>query len=345
MDKERLDVRLVPLADDDRDQFVLDNQRAFNYGAHEEFGMRDDHLEEDGQVISRETIERALREGDPYRILAGGEVAGGLVVRVHDDHGDLDLLFVDPVAHGRGIGQAAWAAVERRYPQVSVWELDTPYFEKRNVHLYVNRLGFHVTQFINARWPEPLAGDTDTRAHDGEGADEDESLHFRKGRPATTAHVGRPARRNRLPSVQLEPLEGSDRWRIGHDNLAAIRASDAPRAAEEGDAHRIIHDGSIVGELIVTTEGGRGNLALLYVNPTMRGRGIGQATWPLVERMYPQVGLWETVAPYHDKGSIHFFINRLGFEATEFYNAFHPGAFEGDGEWLRLERRVAGDAT
>ena len=37
-------IRLVPLEWDDREQFILDNQEAFNYGALEEFGMRDDHL-------------------------------------------------------------------------------------------------------------------------------------------------------------------------------------------------------------------------------------------------------------------------------------------------------------
>ena len=37
------DIRLVPLDQYDREQFILDNQEAFNYGALEEFGMRDDH--------------------------------------------------------------------------------------------------------------------------------------------------------------------------------------------------------------------------------------------------------------------------------------------------------------
>ena len=38
------DVKLLPLEDSDRNQFILDNQEAFNYGALEEFGLRDDHL-------------------------------------------------------------------------------------------------------------------------------------------------------------------------------------------------------------------------------------------------------------------------------------------------------------
>ena len=62
---------LVPLEADDRDQFVRDNQESFNYGALEEFGRCDDHLEEDGQIISRETIERSIDGGEAYRIVWG----------------------------------------------------------------------------------------------------------------------------------------------------------------------------------------------------------------------------------------------------------------------------------
>ena len=40
------DVTLVPLTPYDREQFIKDNQEAFNYGALEEFGLRDDHFEE-----------------------------------------------------------------------------------------------------------------------------------------------------------------------------------------------------------------------------------------------------------------------------------------------------------
>ena len=39
-------VTLVPLEADDREQFILDNQWAFKYGAMEEFGERDRHRQE-----------------------------------------------------------------------------------------------------------------------------------------------------------------------------------------------------------------------------------------------------------------------------------------------------------
>ena len=36
-----MDIRLEVLSPDDREQFIKDNQDAFNYGALEEFGLRD----------------------------------------------------------------------------------------------------------------------------------------------------------------------------------------------------------------------------------------------------------------------------------------------------------------
>ena len=50
----------MPLTVADREQFILDNQQAFKYGAQKEFGMRDDRMEEGEEVISRKTIERCL---------------------------------------------------------------------------------------------------------------------------------------------------------------------------------------------------------------------------------------------------------------------------------------------
>ena len=41
------------------------------------------------------------------------------------------------------------------YPDTKVWETCTPYFEKRNIHFYVNKCGFHIVKFINEKNPEP----------------------------------------------------------------------------------------------------------------------------------------------------------------------------------------------
>ena len=165
------DIRLVPLDTEEREQFISDNQEAFNYGALEEFGRRDDHFEEEGEIISRETIRRSIEDGEAYRIMQDGQPVGGVVIRVEEDRGHLELLFVFPKVHSRGIGYAAWCAIEKLHPEVTVWETVTPYFEKRNIHFYVNRCGFHIVEFFNSRHPDPndpeMAEQTDEQFSDG----------------------------------------------------------------------------------------------------------------------------------------------------------------------------------
>lgn len=148
-------VQLLPLECSDREQFISDNQEAFNYGAMEEFGLRDNHFEEEGQIISRDTIEQSIDGGEAYRIVLDGQKVGGIVIKVDGEKGDLDLLFVSPAVHSKGIGYAAWCAVEKLYPEVKVWETVTPYFEQRNIHFYVNRCGFHIVEFFNKYHQDP----------------------------------------------------------------------------------------------------------------------------------------------------------------------------------------------
>ena len=41
----------------------------------------------------------------------------------------------------------AWKEIEATYPETKIWETYTPYFEKRNIHFYVNKCGFQIDQF------------------------------------------------------------------------------------------------------------------------------------------------------------------------------------------------------
>ena len=154
------DVKLMPLEASDRNQFILDNQEAFNFGALKEFGLRDDHFEEEGEIISRETIEQSIDGGEAYRIMLDDQPVGGVIIKVDGNRGDLEILFVSPRVHSKGIGYAAWCAVEKLHPEVKVWETVTPYFEKRNIHFYVNRCGFHIVEFFNSHHPDPNDPDT-----------------------------------------------------------------------------------------------------------------------------------------------------------------------------------------
>lgn len=175
-----MSVVLAPLQIDDREQFILDNQRAFRYGAQQEFGLRDTRTEEGEEVISRTTIEKSIDgEGaETYHILLDGEKVGGVVLKINREkaEGELELLFVSPEAHSKGIGQAAWKAVEALHPEIRVWECITPYFEKRNIHFYVNRCGFHIVEFWNRHHHGPVIPEEEA----GNWHEDDEMFVFRK---------------------------------------------------------------------------------------------------------------------------------------------------------------------
>ena len=144
-------VTLVPLTEDDREQFILDNQWAFKYGATMEFGERDGHIDGDGEIISRKTIERCIDapDSETYRIVVGGRRVGGVILKINKEtrRNELEILFVSPEEHTKGIGYGAWLEVESLHPETEVWETCTPYFEKRNIHFYVNKCGFQIDEF------------------------------------------------------------------------------------------------------------------------------------------------------------------------------------------------------
>ena len=169
-------VTLASLTADDREQFILDNQWAFKYGALMEFGERDNHIDSDGEIISRATIEKSIDNpnSETYRIMLDGKKVGGLILTIDKEtyHNHLDILFVLPEAHSKGIGYGAWQAVEALHPETKVWETCTPYFEKRNIHFYVNKCGFQIDQFW-CEYFQPEHDMTDDDEHDpDEGPDE-----------------------------------------------------------------------------------------------------------------------------------------------------------------------------
>ncbi len=169
-------VTLVPLCEDDREQFILDNQESFKFGAMEEFGLCDDHVDEDGEIISRETIERCIDDpqNETYRIIHDGKPVGGLILKIDKEtnHNHLEILFTSPSEHSRGIGYGAWLEVEALHPETKVWETCTPYFEKRNIHFYINKCGFSAVEFFCEYHEDPNpAPDEIENGHD-EGPDE-----------------------------------------------------------------------------------------------------------------------------------------------------------------------------
>lgn len=148
-----MDIKLELLQADDEEQFIKDNQASFNYGAEQYFNEQEleEQYEEDGQIISRDTIINSIhREGTlAYRIVADGKKVGGIIINLKEDFGELEIFSVIPSCESKGVGQAAWKEIEKLHPEINVWETVTPYFEQRNIHFYVNKLGFYIVEFCN----------------------------------------------------------------------------------------------------------------------------------------------------------------------------------------------------
>ena len=160
-------VTLVPLTEDDREQFIRDNQWSFKYGALQEFAhfqqqvLGTDHIDGDGEIISRKTIEHCIDEPDneTYRIMLDGRKVGGVILKIDREthHNHLEILFTDPDEHSKGIGYGAWQEIEALHPETKVWETCTPYFDKRNIHFYINKCGFSAVEFVCEYHPDPDA--------------------------------------------------------------------------------------------------------------------------------------------------------------------------------------------
>lgn len=149
-----MSLRFERLQIEDLAQFKVDMQEAFQLGAKES-----GYLECGEQILSEKDINHSLLKKDAvaYKAVLGNEIVGGAVITVNkiEQCGYLDFLYVKYGMQGQGIGKFMWLSIESLYPDITVWKTCTPYFEKRNIHFYVNVCKFHVVEFFNARHKEP----------------------------------------------------------------------------------------------------------------------------------------------------------------------------------------------
>ncbi len=161
-----MDFQLLPVEEADLEEYKAMAQEAFQKGYEDYFGAAD-------TVILPETdIDQSLAAGGSaaYKAVVDARMAGGAVVVIDDEaeKGHLDLLFIKRGMQGSGIGKAIWHEVERRYPKTKVWETCTPYFDKRNLHFYINVCGFSIVEFFHKGHPMPDAPE-DFSGDGGEG--------------------------------------------------------------------------------------------------------------------------------------------------------------------------------
>ena len=129
-------------------KFKIDLQEAFAVALVKTFGPNSNK-----PIPSDRDIEKSFNAPGAvvYHILSNGKKVGGAVLAIDEitQHNSLELFFMYANEHSNGIGYKAWKAIEEKYPETKVWETHTPYFEKRNIHFYVNKCGFRIVEYLN----------------------------------------------------------------------------------------------------------------------------------------------------------------------------------------------------
>jgi len=152
-----MDFQLLPLCAEDMGVYKKDMQDAFQKGAMSEF------TDINTVILPEEDIDQSLsaKGSAAYKAVVNGEMVGGAIVVINQEtqHNHLDFLYVKHGIQSKGIGKAIWQAIEKLYPDTKVWETCTPYFEKRNLHFYINQCGFHAVEFFNPHHKDPTIPD------------------------------------------------------------------------------------------------------------------------------------------------------------------------------------------
>lgn len=145
-------MELIELQDKDSAEFKRLMQESFQFGYEEVFGKCEE------LILPEKDIDKCLNKENSYAYLLKNnqEILGGVIVEINEktQHNQLDFLFVSVHSQNNGIGQKIWREIENLYPDTKIWKTCTPYFDKRNIHFYVNRLGFHIIEFYNEKNPD-----------------------------------------------------------------------------------------------------------------------------------------------------------------------------------------------
>lgn len=157
-----MNFELVPITDNDLTQYKTMLQESFQKGFENIFGKTEETILPDKDI----EISLHTKGAVAYKAIVDGKMVGGAVVCFDkkNQHTHLDFLFVKHDIHNKGIGKTIWFELERLYTNTRVWETCTPYFDKRNIHFYVNVCGFHIVEFFNEKHlmpdaPEDFIGD------------------------------------------------------------------------------------------------------------------------------------------------------------------------------------------
>ncbi|MBO4826122.1 MAG: GNAT family N-acetyltransferase [Prevotella sp.] len=157
--KHKGGILLLPLRSEEIIAFKEEMQEAFQYGF-EAYNKEGGESTNQWQVLPDLDFYQSLEAqgAEAYEAInENGQRVGGAILSISkaDRLGELAFLYVKVGVQSKGIGQAIWKTIESMHPEIKVWETCTPYFDRRNIHFYINRCGFHAVEFFNEHYPDP----------------------------------------------------------------------------------------------------------------------------------------------------------------------------------------------
>lgn len=141
------------VSDDDKKIFTAEIQKAFQNSYTKEFGKFEK------PILPAEDIEESFNaEGSKAYFAESDGTRVGVPIILTDDKtgfGSLLLLYVKTDLQNSGYGLKIWKAIENLHSEIKIWETHTPYYDKRNIHFYVNRCGFKIVEFFTPKHKDP----------------------------------------------------------------------------------------------------------------------------------------------------------------------------------------------
>lgn len=145
-------ITLATVKEDELEMLKMEIGESFMKGLQDSFPNHE-NPSEIAPVPSSEDIHKYLTslETVTYQFILNGERIGGAVLKIDTEtqRNEVDFFYINANGHGKGLGTKAWQAIEAAYLDTKIWVLYTPYFEKRNIHFYVNKCGFKIVEFLH----------------------------------------------------------------------------------------------------------------------------------------------------------------------------------------------------